>query len=84
MTIIAPPNNVSIVNENGFMRESFRAFTYEVSRLDKLFGAGSPEGVVEAEQFREYVDTSGGAGAVMYVKRDADVGGDRTKGWILI
>ena len=82
--ITPPPNHFSIVSEKGFMRELFRAWTFKVSKLDKLSGTGSPEGVISAEQFREYVDTAGVAGAIKYVKRDADIAGDRTQGWILI
>jgi len=48
-----------------------------------LSGTGSPEGVVDAEPTRLYMDESGTAGAIMYVKRDADIAGDTTQGWIL-
>jgi hypothetical protein len=82
--IVTPPSNVSIVDEEGFMRELFRDFTFKVSRLSLMSGSGSPEGVVEAEQLRMYMDTAGTASAIMYVKRDADIGGDKTQGWILI
>lgn len=47
-------------------------------------GTGSPEAVVVALENQFYVDTAGGTGAVLYVKRDADIAGDRSKGWILV
>ena len=84
MIINASQNNVRIVNKEGFMYQTFREFTFNVSKLSILTGAGSPEGVVAAEATREYMDTNGTAGNIKYIKRDADVAGDRTKGWILI
>ena len=53
-------------------------------QLDILEGAGSPETVVEAKVRTLYMDTAGSAGSIMYVKKLADISGDRTKGWILI
>ena len=53
-------------------------------QLDPLSGSGSPEGVIEASIKRFYMDTGGSAGSILYIKKLADVGGDRTKGWILV
>lgn len=55
-----------------------------VTQLDILTGTGSPEGVIEAKQKRLYMDESGTAGSILYIKRDADIGGDRSQGWILV
>jgi hypothetical protein len=55
-----------------------------VSELDMYTGTGSPEGVVAAKQKRFYMDEAGAAGAVLYIKRDADVGGNRSLGWIAV
>lgn len=41
-------------------------------------GTGSPEGVVDAIQNAQYIDT---ASDLLYYKRDADIAGDTTKGW---
>jgi len=49
-----------------------------------LTGSGSPEGVVEGIVSKEYMDTTGIAGAIKYIKRDADIAGDKTQGWILV
>ena len=49
-----------------------------------LTGIGSPEGVVSAIVAQEYMDTIGVAGAIKYIKRDADILGDKTKGWVLV
>ena len=62
----------------------FRIFLLQVQERTLLIGTGSPEGVVEAEQGQEYMDDAGVAGAIKYIKRDANVGGDKSLGWILI
>jgi len=49
-----------------------------------LTGSGPPEGVVEAAQEKRYMDTIGTAGNIYYIKRDDDIAGDKTMGWILI
>ena len=83
--MIIPPNQGQpIVDKNGFMSQVFRAWTQGVSRLEIKDGAGSPEGVVSAPQRTLYMDTAGTAGAILYIKRDADIGGDAKQGWILV
>ena len=80
-----PPSPIqSIVNAAGVMTQTFRTWTQAINLAVPLSGSGSPEGVVEAPQTQTYMDTAGVAGAVMYVKRDADIVGDRTQGWILV
>lgn len=64
--------------------QRFIYWTALVSDLDILSGTGSPEGVVEAKQKRLYMDEAGTAGAILYIKRDADVAGDRRRGWYAI
>lgn len=82
--IVAPQANTPIVDENGVMTDEFQRFIDAIARLDLLVGTGSPEGVIEATIGREYLDTTGAAGAVKYIKQLADIGGDRTQGWIAI
>ena len=49
-----------------------------------IVGTGSPEGVIDAPQTANYMDDAGTAGNIKYIKRDADIAGDSTKGWILV
>ena len=84
MVAIAPQQNQAIVDRVGFMTSRFRAWTQQLTRAVPLRGTGSPEGVVEAAEDRLYVDSAGAAGNILYVKRDADIGGDRSQGWILV
>lgn len=46
-------------------------------------GTGSPEGVVSAKTGKQYIDTAGAPGSVLYVKQVDDVAGDTSKGWTL-
>lgn len=73
-----------IVDANGVMTQEAQAWFQQITDFQSLTGEGSPEGVVEADIGREYIDTIGTASAIKYVKRNADDAGDRSKGWILI
>ena len=82
---IAPNTLQAIVNDKGLMHQTFRTWTQDATReLLPLIGTGNPEGVIEALQRRQYMDDAGTAGAILYIKRDADIGGDKTMGWILV
>jgi len=68
----------------GLPNDQFRVFLLQVQQRGLLIGQGSPLGVVQAEQGVEYLDELGAPGAVKYIKQLADVGGDKTLGWIAI
>ena len=73
-----------IVDENGTMAQAFRQFTQDASLSIPIVGSGSPEGVIEAAQYSLYLNSSGGASAIQYRKMQPEIGGDRTKGWVLV
>lgn len=72
-----------IVEENGTMTQQFRTFMLGVGTAP-IIGTGSPEGAVEALQYSEYIDSTGISGSIKYIKMQAEIGGDRSKGWVLI
>ena len=73
-----------IVDERGIMSQAMRIHTQQ-SVYDSLrIGTGSPEGNLKGGQGQRYMDDSGTAGAILYIKRDADIGGDTSQGWILV
>jgi len=76
--------NIPIVDDNGIMQDHFRAFTIQVTGYGMIVGTGTPEASVEALPGRLYMDDAGVAGSILYVKRDAHIGGDKTKGWVLV
>jgi len=73
-----------IVDEAGLTTPPMMIWMDQVTDLQPITGSGSPEGVVQALITRIYMDTVGTAGNILYIKRDADVAGDKSKGWILI
>lgn len=73
-----------VVNDEGYPVQQFRTFLLQIQERGLIIGTGSPEGVVEAEQGAEYMDDTGTAGSIKYIKRDADISGNKSKGWILI
>ena len=84
MTIARLDANTPIIEEDLTMVQRFRTWANAITRVVPLDGVGSPEGVVEALQTQTYMDTAGTTGAIYYIKRDADIGGDRKLGWVLI
>ena len=79
-----PNNTIPIVNESGSPTEAFGRWLTLITRTDIIVASGSPEGVVTATIGQEYMDSAGTAGAIKYIKRDSDISGDRSKGWILV
>ena len=66
------------------LEPAFQLWAQSLTNRALIVGAGSPEGVIEASQGALYMDDAGTAGAILYVKRDADVTGDKTQGWVLV
>jgi hypothetical protein len=82
--ITQQPNNLPITDGKGMMSSRFYNWQLDVSNLSVLTGAGSPEGIVAAQPTRFYMDTTGSAGSVLYIKQLSDIGGDRSMGWIAV
>lgn len=82
---VTPPTTTrAIIDALGQMVQEFRTWTQKITDQSLIIGTGSPETIVEAPQGAKYMDDTGTAGSIVYIKRDADVAGDKTKGWILI
>ena len=81
---VTPPTSTrAIIDDFGSMVQEFRTWTQTMTDRSLIIGTGSPETVVEAAQGAQYMDDTGAAGSILYIKRDSDVAGDKTKGWIL-
>lgn len=76
--------NQPLVDENGYPSETLQQANISITRAIKILGTGSPEGVVSAMQYSEYIDITGSAGSSHYWKKDTDVAGDTSKGWQLV
>ena len=78
MSYLQPNVNKGIVDANGKMLEGLRRWVQNVTRTQLFRGTGSPEGVLEAIEDAQYVDT---ASDVLYYKKYSDILGDTSKGW---
>lgn len=85
MTGITTPDSASpLVDPEGRATDEFQRYLDQVTQLDLIVGTGSPEGNIEANVGREYLDDAGAAGAVKFIKQLADIGGDKSQGWVAI
>lgn len=82
-TITKLDGSTSLVNAFGLPMQQFSTWILQVQERGLLIDIGSPEGVIEAEQGVFYMDSTGTAGNILYIKRDANQGGDKSLGWIL-
>ncbi len=82
MTTATP--DINIVDGNGNMTFEMQVWVEVITELQTIIGTGSPENVVEAKIGRQYMDDAGTAGSILYVKKLASIGGDKTQGWILV
>ena len=82
--ITAPDANRPILDSEGNMEQAFRSWANNLTRLSLITGEGSPEGVVPADRGADYMDTIGTTGNIKYIKRDSDIAGDKSQGWILV
>lgn len=82
MTVVAPDRQ--IVDANGNMTLVMQIWVEEITQLPLIRGVGTPETFVEALEGRLYMDNIGLAGAILYIKRNSDIGGDKKQGWILV
>ena len=72
-----------IINENGTMTLSLQEWQRLVTKQLPYNGNGTPETFIEAEQYSHYYDDTGGVGTIHYIKMLDNIGGDKSKGWVL-
>ena len=82
--VIQPSADTPITDGTGRQTQVMRSYLATLSGRALIIATGSPEGVIEASQGALYMDDSGSAGSILYVKRDDNISGDRSQGWILV
>lgn len=82
--VIAPTPTRPILDGNELQNQEFRTWAKIVTDRTLISGTGSPEGVIEATQLTPYMNETGTAGNLLWLKRDADIAGDTSLGWILV
>ena len=73
-----------VLEESGETGQELRSWAQLLTDRALIIGTGSPETVVAAPQGASYMDDAGTTGTLLYLKRDGDIAGDTTKGWILV
>ena len=73
-----------IVDESGVMTQPMRTFAQQNTDASLLIGTGSPEGAVNANQGRTYMNDAGTTGNILYIKQLSHIGGDQSQGWVLV
>lgn len=74
-----------IVDKDGRMNLVFKAWVREVTKLNPIIGSGSPEGVVEADIGRLFIDESADlVSPFLYMKQKSDIAGEIKDGWRLL
>lgn len=81
--VIVPNPVRPIVETNNTQNQEMRTWTQRVTDRTTITGTGSPEGVVDAKAGATYYDLNGTTGTFHYAKKQDDISGDTTKGWIL-
>jgi len=81
--ITQPPTDRPIVEGDGSQSIQMRSWTKTITDQSLIIGAGNPEGVINATEGATYQDSSGTTGNIRYAKRDDNILGDKTKGWVL-
>jgi hypothetical protein len=82
--VIKPSSDRPLLNDTGAPSSQFDFWLRAITEQALIIGTGNPEGVYEALQGARYMDENGTAGNILYIKRNSDILGDKTKGWILV
>jgi hypothetical protein len=85
--LVNPESQFAIVDKNGRMTDEMFAWieeaTTRINNSEPIDGTGTPETSVVAAVGRWYVDKSAAVGSGIYYKELDNIGGDRSKGWVL-
>ena len=74
----------SLMREDGSLQPAFQLFSQSLANRALIISSGSPDGVIEANKGALYMDDTGVTGAILYVKKNTDVAGNKTQGWVLV
>ena len=78
---VQPNSDRPLLKPDGSPGVQFNSWLKIITDHSVIIGTGS---VFEANQGALFMDDAGTTGAILYIKRDADVAGDKTQGWILV
>ena len=78
--VIAPDRQETLIDDNGSATERFYSIIQGLVDRIPVYGEGDPNGQIEANKGRLYVDINGSSGSVLYKK---DTNGGNT-GWVTV
>lgn len=81
--LLLPPFTRAIVDQDGMLTQEARVFFSNLVERIPIYGEGTPEGVVKGQIGSTFYDLDAVAGSRVYLKINANIGGDTTKGWEL-
>lgn len=76
--------SIAVTDDKFRPTQELHLFSVAVAENQLIKGTGSPEGIIEAFEGKEYMDRTGAPGAVKYIKQLNDIGGNRKLGWVPI
>jgi hypothetical protein len=80
--VVQPSSDKPLTKEDGSPSSQLNSWLKIITDRALIIGTGSPEAIVEAHQGALYLDDEGLTGALLYIKREEEMTGDKTKGWI--
>ena len=80
--LIPLPYTTPIVDSNGVLTQQAQSFFETIANRALVIGSGSPDGIVSASKGAEYMDENGAPGAIKWIKKFNEVGGDASLGWV--
>jgi len=84
MTQLLPLTSIRpITDERNVLTEEARVYFVDLADRVPSYGEGSPEGVIDAPIGATYYDLAAASGSRHYIKINAAISGDPTKGWEL-
>lgn len=72
-----------LIDDMSAASQEMRTWAQQVTLSIPIRGEGSPEGVISAEQWQTYIDTTAASGSIKYIKKLEDIAGDKLQGWVL-
>lgn len=79
-SVIVPQNSQDATSKDNHFVTAWMNFFVNLARAVPMFGQGDPSGVVVANCGKLYIDITGGAGLVLYVKEDP-ANNNTANGW---
>lgn len=79
-----PSRSRPIVDSSGAMTQELTSWVQQANNAIAIKGTGNPEGVIEAQSGRWFVDQTVSVTPFIYFKQLDEISGDKTQGWRVV